>query len=511
MSPRQPARLSVLDLGSNSFHVLIADVDARGGIVPVAREREMLHLGAVVGQQGRIPDDARSRAVAVVAHFTALAGSLGATERLAVATSALREADNGPSVVAHMEAVAGTRIRVIDGLEEGALAFAGVAASMGAAPMPRLMLDLGGGSLELVVGTGDRVDQAISLPLGVSRLAAEFSSDPPTRKEVRALRRHVRETVAAVDDLDPAEIDDVVVVGGTIRALARVAAAADRTWLPATLNLLRLSRAQFTDLRKDLTSKDLDERLGVDGLKSKRADHIHVAATIVDAVLQQLGIDEVVVSDWGLREGVLVRARDATPPPLADLRDREVTRLQQAFTPGEPHADHVAGLAARLFDATRGLHDLDDDDRDLLVVGARLHAIGQSLALRKQHHHSAYLLQHAELRGFGPDEAAMLVTMARFHRTRGMSRRFRPWASLDAVDRRRTAELVALLQVADGLDRARDQAVTDLEVHRGDRQLTLVLDGAQLHVAVEEVQRRTAWFEEVFDVEVVVVVRREPT
>ncbi len=458
-------RLSVLDLGSNSFHVLVADVDETGTVVPVAREREMLHLGAVVAEHGAIPDDARAEAVAVVAHFTALAARLGAEQRLAVATSALRDATNGPTVVAHMEVVADTTIRVIDGHEEGELAFAGVAASLGRATSPRLMLDLGGGSLELAVGTGHTVEHAITLPLGVSRLAGMLPGDPPAEADVKRLRRHVRDLLdGAGDHFDLEEVTQVVAVGGTVRALARVAAGRAGRWLPATLNLLHLERRQFTDLRKRLTRMDRDERLDEPGMKTKRADHIHVAATIVDTVLRELRIDQVVVSDWGLREGVLLRARDAVPPALPELREREVVRMQQTFRPGDPHLDHVGHLAGRLFDATSDLHDLAAADRDLLVAGARLHGVGQSLALRKQHHHGAYLIEHMELRGFSPRETAMLCCMARFHTTRGMSAKFPAFAAMDDADRHTTRQLVALVQVADGLDRARDQAVTDVEV-----------------------------------------------
>lgn len=498
-------RLSVLDLGSNSFHVLVADVDATGTIVPVAREREMLHLGAVVAEHGAIPDDSRAEAVGVVAHFTALATSLGAEQRLAVATSALRDATNGPTVVAHMEVAADTTIRVIDGHEEGELAFAGVAASLGSATSPRLMLDLGGGSLELAVGTGHTVDHAITFPLGVSRLAGMLPDDPPAKADVKALRRHVRDTLGdGADELDLAAVTQVVAVGGTVRALARVAAGRAGRWLPATLNLLHLDRDQFTDLRKRLTRMDRDERLDEPGMKSKRAGHIHVAATIVDTVLKELEIDEVVVSDWGLREGVLMQVLRAAPPPLPELREREVVRMQQTFLPDEPHLDHVGDLAGQLFDASTDLHDLGDDDRDVLVFGARLHGVGQSLALRKQHHHGAYLIEHMELRGFSPRETAMLCCMARFHKTRGMSSSFAPFAAMDDRDRATTRQLVALLQVADGLDRARDQAVTRLDVTRNRDIVGLRLDGAQLHVAVEEVQRRTTFFEEVFGVTVVV-------
>lgn len=497
-------RLSVLDLGSNSFHVLVADLDGDGGVVPVAREREMLHLGAVVAAHGHVPDPERRHAVEVVAHLTELAGRLGAERRLAVATSALRDARNGADVVAEMAAATDTPIRVIDGEEEARLAYRGVRASVATDAEPLLVLDLGGGSLELVVGRRDEVTWSTSLDLGVSRLSAMARRDPPKKGQMRALREHVRDAVRplrdVVADLAPA---DVVAVGGTIRALARVVAAEDRTWLPATLNQYAIPTGEIAGLRDRLADMDVDERAGLPGMKARRADRAHVAATILATTLESLHLDGFVVSDWGLREGVLLEtAGAATPPTPSDLRRREVERLQATFMPDDPHSAHVADLAVVLFDGTQPLHGMDTVDRELLWCGAALHDVGASLALRRYHQHGAYLLEHAELRGFSPTDTALLCSMARFHTSRGLSTTFPPYGSLRKRDRRRADAMVALLQLADGLDRARDQSVRDLEVHLGDGVVEVWLRGAALQVARTEVDRTTQLFARTFDVDV---------
>lgn len=497
-------RGSVLDLGSNSFHVLVADLDDDGGIVPVAREREMLHLGSVVAEHGHVPDDARRRAVDVVVHLTELAGRMGAQERLAVATSALRDAENGADVVAEMAAATETPIRVIDGDEEARLAYRGVRASIATDADPLLVLDLGGGSLELVVGSGPRIHWSASLDVGVSRLSAMVRRDPPKGSDMKALRDHVREAVAPHRDrLAELAPEQVVAVGGTVRALARVVAAEERTWLPATLNQFPITSGEIAGLRDRLSDMDVDERADVPGMKSKRADRAHVAATILATALEALGLDGFTLSDWGLREGVLLEARGAVMPPTrADLRRREVERMQAAFTPHDAHLAHVADLAVALFDGTRDLHGMDPDDRELLWCGASLHDVGESLALRGHHKHGAYLLEHAEMRGFSPTETAMLCSMVRFHKSRGLSTSFAPYGSLRKRDRRRTDAMVALLQLADGLDRARDQSVTGLTIERRDGVVQVRLHGAGLHVARAEVDRKTDLFERTFGVDV---------
>lgn len=493
-------RLSVLDLGSNSFHALIADARSDGGLTAVGREREMLHLGAVVQQHGHIPDRERARAVETVAHLTELATRLGATRRLAVATSALRDASNGPEVIAEMEAAAQTTIRALDGPTEAALAYRGVRASAAVDAEPLLVLDLGGGSLELAIGTATTVDWSVSLDLGVSRLSTNLIDDPPSSADVKSLRKLVRGSVKPwVDEIAELAPATVVAVGGTIRALGRVTAAEHHEWLPSTLNELPVTASAISDLATRLVRMDADARGAVPGMKSKRADRIHVAAVIIDTVLDTLGVDGFVLCDWGLREGVLLEAMgvDHAPTPT-ELREREIQRVVEMFVPDDPHLPHVTKLALQLFDGTAPLHGLGADSRELLEHACRVHDVGESLALRRHHHHGAYLLEHAELRGFSPQQSAVLCSIVRFHPSRGLSRDYPPLATLSRDRRDEVERLVALLQLADGLDRARDQAVTGVAVDVDDDAVTVHLSGRGLRVARTEFARKAAMFERVF-------------
>lgn len=489
-------RTSVLDLGSNSFHVLVADAAADGTVVPRLREREMLHLGAVVAEHGHLPGDARRLALDTAAHLTELARRAGATHRLAVATSALRDASNGPEVIAEMSERCETPVRVLDGADEARLAYLGVRASVAAPEGSVLVLDLGGGSLELAVGTGAEVDWATSTDLGVSRLATRLRHDPPRAGQVRRLAELV------TDELTPLRTEverhapaATVAVGGTVRALARVVAAVDHDWLPATLNQLVIRRRRLEALRDQLLALDADGRAALPGMKSRRADRIHVAAVIVCAAMSALGIDRLVVSDWGLREGTILDALGfSSVPDGPTLRAREVARMRDAFLPGRPHAPHVAHLVGRLFDGTTAVHGLGPEDRTLLEHAALVHDVGASLALRRHPLHSAYLLENAELRGFSPGELAQIITLTRFHTSRGIDPAYPPFAAMATDRQERTTRMLALLQVADGLDRARDQSVEDVSVqHRGDA-VRVVLHGRELHLARTELERRAQLF-----------------
>lgn len=493
-------RQAVLDLGSNSFHVLIADVFADGTLVPVGREREMLHLGAVVQRHGHVPDAERDHAVATVAHLTELARRLGATSRLAVATSALRDATNGPDVTSAMTRASGVPIQTIDGEREARLSYLGVRASIATDADPLLVLDLGGGSLEFAVGSGLDVSGAWSVDLGVSRLSAFVDTDPMTKAEYHRLVEMIRDRLApvaaAIKAVGP---ERTVIVGGTLRALARVIAADRHDWLPATLNQYKMSTPRILELAKRLRPTKLDERLDLPGLKTRRADRIHIAALVLAETLTALELDGVTLSDWGLREGALLDNLDASPTIDGDaLRVREASRLRRTFVPDDPHLEHVADLTVQLFDGTRDLHGRSSDDRNLLWCAAALHDVGETLALRRHHHHGAYLVEHAELRGYSPRDTAILCSVVRFHKSRGCSTSFPPLAALGGKDRRRTEQFVALLQLADGLDRARDQAVRTLRVEVTTDAVVVHLQGSELHTAREEFDRKTAFFERTF-------------
>ena len=490
-------RSSVLDLGSNSFHVLVADVHQEGYVDPVLREREMLHLGRVVADLGHIPDEHVDRVLAQVDHLSELARRAGATTRLAVATSALRDASNGRQVVARIAEVAGHPVRVLPGHEEARLSYLGVRAAMGVSPGGLAVLDLGGGSLELAVGTRRTPDLVTSSNLGVSRLSALVDDDPISPDD----RARLRATIANELELSGGAFDTilpprVVAVGGTVRAMARVVARNDHTWTPMTLNRFPLRLDRLRDLRDDLCNLDVEGRADVKGMKSRRADHLHIATIILVEVLQHLGVDRLEVCDWGLREGVLLDAADTrTAPSVHELQDREVRRLHDEFTPDDDHDPHVAELAVQLFDVTRELHGLGDDQRRLLHQAAMVHDIGQSLALRRHHKHGAYIVEHAELRGFSPTESAQLVALVRFHSSRGLKDKHDVVRTLSDDRRAATHVLLALLQAADGLDRTRDQAVTGMRLGTvDDDEVELLLEGEGLQIASAELRRKTEVF-----------------
>lgn len=462
-------RVAAMDLGSNSFHLLVADVHPDGHIDPLVQEKEMLRLGDVVSRYGAIPATAESQAVATVRRFRLLSEAAGATEILAKATAAIRRAANGGEVVDRIRAETGVHIDVIGGLEEARLIFGAVRASVVLDPAPALCFDLGGGSLEVMVGDASSLMWAASVPLGVARLSTDFiDSDPISKRDRRTLREHIEKVLAPVV-ADVAGFEPKLAVGssGTLESLAEMAAARRDEDTPATLNQLTIDRREFVGLHQDLLASRAAERLRFDGLDARRVDLIVAGSMVLAGAMDAFGFDQLTISEWALREGIVLDAvRHHDPTEWSDdphsIRGSAVLSLARRCNWSEPHARQVAMLSLGLFDATAELHGLDAADRELLEFAALLHDIGEHVASSGHHKHGAYLVRNGQLRGFSPTEVELLAAVVRWHR-RGEPRVSDEFPLLDADAIERVRALAAILRVADGLDRSRNQNVYGLD------------------------------------------------
>jgi exopolyphosphatase/guanosine-5'-triphosphate,3'-diphosphate pyrophosphatase len=511
-------RIAALDLGSNSFHLLVADVHPDGSFTAVTREKEMLRLSDAVARHGHIPPAAADRAVAAVRRQRRLADALGVREIIAKATSAIRTAANGGELVDRIEAETGIEIDVISGIEEARLVFAAVRASVVIDPAPALCIDVGGGSVELAIGDPAGLRFATSLPLGVGRLTAELDvGDPPSNADRRRIDDRVRaglDTIAG--EIRAREPRMAIGTSGTLKDLARMAAAqhAPGAELPASTNAMRVTRDELETLHDRIMRATTAERRRLPGLEDdRRAELLPVGSTLIVTVLQMFDLDALTVSDWALREGIVLDAvRTHDPDDWSDdpraLRRASVIGLARRCNSDLHHTEHVARLAVRLFDETTTLHGLGPTDREMLEFGALLHDIGQHVSRKGHHRHAAYLIEHGQLRGFDPSEVAFLAALARHHR-RGEPKTSEPrYAALDSDDDRdRLRKLAALLRIADGLDRGRQGIVDDI---RADVGAELVVLRLRVHGDAElelwGARRRRELLEKLYDRELEFVV-----
>ena len=309
-SATDSTRTAILDMGSTSFHLMVAEWTADGDIQRVARERVMLRMGAELAQRSAIGDRLVERSVEAVRELCAFAEKQKAARLVAIATGALRDASNGAAVVEQLEGALGGPIHVLSGEEEARVVYQAIRSRIALRQQTHLGIDLGGGSLELIVGRGDEILFEHSLPIGVTRLHGMIRpGEPHTQDDLRELRGLVREAlepvVAPIKALQPVS---TIVVGGTARALGRIALR-DGGRDGSELRGLRVDRSTVSQLAADLAEATLAERLARPGVSSRRADLLPFGAEILATVLSMTEQRAMTVCDWGLREGVLLELR----------------------------------------------------------------------------------------------------------------------------------------------------------------------------------------------------------
>ena len=333
-------RIAAIDLGSNSFHMVVVEVNASGGFRVVAAEKEMVRLGAGTVARGRLSAGAMRRGLEVLREYQRLAEAQGAEKILAVATSAIREAANGEDFLRRVGREIRIWPRAITGETEARFIYLAALHSIHLEGQRALVVDIGGGSVELALGAGSHLRWAVSEKLGVLRMSQRFvRSDPLSRRDGQRLADHVRETVAPHVDRIAAEggFERVIGTSGTILALGAMAHQMETGDVAAVLHHVTVRADTLHELRERLVAADLRERLKMPGVDAQRADIIVAGAVILDTILERLGAKDVVLCEWALREGLLLDYIHGHPRTLAraeaypDVRRRSVVALGRAL------------------------------------------------------------------------------------------------------------------------------------------------------------------------------------
>jgi len=305
----------VWDLGSSSFQVLVCDADECGGLQPVMRRRALLNLGLSVGAKGAIPAERIAASLAAVKRLRSGLDEARPDVVVALATAALRDADNGEEVVARLERHVGRPIRILDGEHEARLCFIGQRGGVWMGQGPTAGVDLGGGSFEVAVGQGPEILLAASAPVGATRLRGELALgdtlDAADRSAIRARTAMAAAGLATALAVFPGVTRRTVVSGGTARALARLATArlGDREGQGSgDVRQVELPAGQVDELAEHLAGLDLKRRLALPGMPPRRAAMLPVGASILSTIADELAVERFVVSVWGLREGALLDA-----------------------------------------------------------------------------------------------------------------------------------------------------------------------------------------------------------
>jgi exopolyphosphatase/guanosine-5'-triphosphate,3'-diphosphate pyrophosphatase len=487
-------RIAVCDLGSNSFRLVVFTA-AEGWWRRTDEIHEAVRIGAGLAETGRLSEDGIARALATTEVFAHFCEATQITEIDAVATSAIRDATNAEEFLSR----AALPVRVLSKEEEARMGY--LAAVNSTTLADGVVLDLGGGSMQLVQVASRHSRELQSWPLGAVRMTERFGlgSGTASKKQMRALRDHVAEQLADAPWLSKAG-DRIVGIGGTMRNLAAAVQRAEGIPEFGVQGFV-IQRDALAELVARLATMEPSERAKVPGIKYSRADLILAGAAVVEAVLDIGGYDAIEATEAGLREGVFFANHLPGDPPLFDdVRRASVLNLAGQYHVDHAHTEHVARLALGLFDdtAAAGLHAGDARERELLWASCVLHDIGMSVDYDDHHKHSKYLVLNSGLPGFDQREVAIIGQAVRFHR-KGMptSGGFDPLmrdGDLPLLDR-----LALFLRLAEDLERSRDQLVREVHLHfEADHvRLALHADG-DVRVARWAASRETELFRRAF-------------
>jgi exopolyphosphatase/guanosine-5'-triphosphate,3'-diphosphate pyrophosphatase len=511
-------KIAAIDCGTNSFHLLIASVGADGSVEPLERAKEMVRLGDSAFR-GSIAPEAFTVCTETIRRFRGIAERAGCDAIIAVATSAVREAENGGDFVRVIRDETGIELTVIRGDEEAHLIYLGARSSLMLGGKRALIVDIGGGSVELIVGDAHKAYYSTSLKLGVLRLLESWKPSDPITPDQRArlaeqLHRALEGPTAAIRRIG---YELFAMTSGTARQIADLVAAANPS-RPEE----KPRKVAFSDLyalEDKLCALPSATRALVPGLDPKRVDSIVPGVILVRSLLEVLHADEYMLCDSALREGLVVDYATRNRPGIQlidefpDLRRRSVVRLARRCQVNWPHAEHVARLALDLFRGTRPLHNLPNADGELLEFASLLHDIGFHVASAKHHKHAAYLIENAELQGFTAEEIQVLAQVARYHRKSTPKESHEGYSKLSVKDRQRVKVLASLLRVADGLDRGYAQLVRGVRCVVNERSVEIVLSmspeaNTEPELEIYSARRKRDLFEEALGRKLRLVVSR---
>jgi exopolyphosphatase / guanosine-5'-triphosphate,3'-diphosphate pyrophosphatase len=467
--------IAAIDLGTNSLHMVIVRIEPTlPAFSIVAREKETVRLGDRDLETGNLKPEVIQRAIAALRRFQEVAKTLSAESIIAVATSAVREAPNGKDFLHQIQTELGLEVDLISGPEEARRIYLGVLSGMEFNNQPHLIVDIGGGSTEIILGDSHEARVLTSTKIGAVRLTSELiTTDPISTTEFDyltayskgMLERSVEEVQA---DLRLGESPRLVGTAGTIETLAAIHAREHLGFVPSTLNGYHFPLRDLREFVTRLRTMSNVERATIPGMPEKRSEVILAGAVILQEAMTLLGCESITVCERSLREGVIVDWM-LTHGLIEDrlryqgsIRQRNVLKTAKKYHVNLAHSDRVANFATSIFDQTKGiLHNWSDETRQLLWSAAILHNCGHYVSHSAHHKHSYYLVRNSELLGYSETEIEIIANIARYHRKSPPKKKHDNYRVLVNKEHRLMVNhLSAILRLATALDRRQIGAVS---------------------------------------------------
>lgn len=483
-SSKPKKRIAAIDLGTNSFHAVLVDIYPDGSFRTVNKLKEMVIL-AEKGLEDKLSREAMDRGLEALKRIKFLCDSHKVENILAFATSAIREAKNGGDFIKEVGENVGIRVRAISGKMEAEMIGLAIRHSIVLEDEMVLMADIGGGSVEFIIGNQKEFIYYNSLKLGVARMAAAFvDSDPIEEKDVKKLQKHFAKELAEVLKLAKKhKVKTIIGSSGTMENIGEMVANRNSITAKRSLNELEFSAADFKDLYKDFIKLNKKDRLKEKGLEEKRVDIINPGMVLLKFLVDKFKIENIKISEGALREGMILNYINNQKEQLnldlvasfEDPRRRSIYELLRKCNWPEKHSRHVSNFALQLFDEFKEELKLKESDRELLEYASLMHDIGYYISYRKHHKHALYLIRYSDLLGFKEDEINIMANVARYHRKSTPAKRHEHYKQLNKKTRKRVKKLSAILRVADGLDRSHYQNVEKLEINNKKNKIQLII------------------------------------
>lgn len=499
-----PVQLAAIDAGSNAIRLVVARATSPHHLQFLETERASVRLGHNAFTRRLLDDDTISRAARAFRQFRGRMDHYRAGAYRAVATAAAREVRNHRELIERIRRKSGLEVEIISSAEEARLVCSAVHWALGEAIHPRLIFDLGGGSLEMNFFQRGELERRIALPLGTIRIMETYRVQGAITEDLAGrLRHHVLSLLrSAMPAPPPLKRSAVVACGGNAEALVRFAPAPAWGRIPAiNVRLLR-------DQTWRLMNLDIPGRMRVFRIRQDRAEVIGIAAIIISTVAQWLGLSTILVPGVGVREGILLDlvAQQYSVPIPEEEQGQAAALLASArwfarkLGTDLRHAEQVSALALSLFDQLRPLHEMGPDIRLVLEIAALLHDAGHFINRKSHHRHGEYLIRNSEIPGLRGWRRDMVAALVRYHNCKSEPGvEHASYAALDAPHRRHTRLLSALLRIAEKLESEHAEGIHGVDVQISGRRAIFVIrasDGTRLDIA--GLERKAGLFESEF-------------
>jgi exopolyphosphatase/guanosine-5'-triphosphate,3'-diphosphate pyrophosphatase len=477
-SAQENQMIAAIDIGTNSLHMVVVKIEATlPSFTIIAREKETVRLGDRNLITGELKPEVMMKAIACLGRFKTLADSLGTNSIVAVATSAVRESPNGKDFLHQVETEVGLSVDLISGPEEARRIYLGVLSGMEFNNKPHIIIDIGGGSTELILGDSEEPRSLTSTKVGAVRLTGELiASDPISETEFKYLQAYAkgmleRSVKEVQGKLKIGDSPQLIGTSGTIETIATIHAREKLGLVPSTLNGYQFSLQDLRTWVNRLRKMTNVERATVPGMPEKRSEVILSGAVILQEAMTLLGVQSVTVCERSLREGVIVDWMlthgfiDNRLRFQSSIRERSVLKTAKKYQTNLEHSERVTAFAVNIFDQTKGqLHYWNADQRQLLWAAAILHNSGHYISHSAHHKHSYYLIRNGELLGYNETEIEIIANIARYHRKSPPKKKHESYRNLLHKEHRTMVnQLSAILRLAVALDRRQIGAISHVQ------------------------------------------------